>query len=187
MGGKHKLHCPVLKRGRTVDSRSFSGSGSGTALAISEPVHNPYRSVILVLVAILANACSGPAATPTSASSASGSTALTSDQLAGRWLLSSVQPAGQAAQIAPAGVSYDLTFADGRASVHADCNSCGGTLTVSGQTLTIGPALACTRAACPTMAFENLYESILGGASDAALSGSVLTLSSTRGVLRFTR
>jgi heat shock protein HslJ len=112
---------------------------------------------------------------------------LTSDQLNGRWVLSSVQPAGQTAQIAPAGVSYDLTFADGRASVHADCNLCSGALTVSGQTLTIGPALACTRAACPTMAFESLYESILGGASDAAISGSVLTLSSTRGVLRFTR
>ena len=64
---------------------------------------------------------------------------------------------------------------------------CGGAFVLSGQTMTAGPALACTRAACSTMAFENVYTSLLAGDSTVALSGNSLTLSSARGVLRFSR
>jgi heat shock protein HslJ len=76
-------------------------------------------------------------------------------------------------------------FAQGRLSTRADCNVCSGEFALSGQTLTAGPALACTRAACPTMAFENDYTRLLGGNSMIALSGDTLALSSERGVLRF--
>ena len=69
----------------------------------------------------------------------------------------------------------------------ADCNLCNGTFTLLGHTLTAGPALACTRAACPTMAFENGYTSLLSGDSTVTLSSGALVLSSSRGVLRFTR
>ena len=41
---------------------------------------------------------------------------------------------------------------------------------LAGQTLTVGPSLACTRAACPTMAFENTYTSVLSGVSTVTLS-----------------
>jgi heat shock protein HslJ len=99
----------------------------------------------------------------------------------------SIQPTGQAEQTKPAGATYTATFADGRLSTRVDCNQCAGSFALSGQTLTAGPALACTRAACPTMAFENTYTSILGGDSTVALSGSTLVLSSPRGVLRFVR
>ena len=108
-------------------------------------------------------------------------------ELAGTWKLQALQPAGDAAQATPAGASYTLTFADGRLSTRADCNLCGGTFALSGQTLTAGPALACTRAACPTMAFESTYTRLLSGDSTVTLTDGTLVLSSERGVLRFTR
>jgi heat shock protein HslJ len=45
--------------------------------------------------------------------------------------------------------------------------------------------MACTRAACPTMAFENVYISLLSGESTVTLSAGALVLSSDRGLLRF--
>lgn len=142
----------------------------------------------LTLLGLVAVGCSGSSSSPTSPSSASGSLSLTAGQIAGRWSLTSLQPTGQAAQARPSGATYDLTFAGGRVSTRADCNVCNAPVSMSGQMLTIGgPHLACTLAACPTMAFENTYTSILAGDSSANVSGSMLTLSSTRGVLRFTR
>lgn len=99
----------------------------------------------------------------------------------------SIQPAGQAEQAVPSGARYVLTFSDGRLSTRADCNLCGGAFGLSGQTLTAGPALACTKAACPTMAFESQYTILLSGESTVTLTGNSLVLSSARGVLRFSR
>ena len=155
--------------------------------------------VSVVVVALLAMGCAGSASAPTAPSSASGSPtspvdppplgspAPTVDQLTGTWNLQSLQPAGDVDQTTPAGASYTLTFADGRLSTRADCNVCGGPFVLSGQTLTAGSTLACTRAACPTMAFESTYMSLLGGDSTVTLSDGSLVLSSARGVLHFTR
>lgn len=145
--------------------------------------------VFLVLVAALVAACSESSSTPTAPSSTTGAgtLALSADELSGTWTLVSIHPTGQAEQTRPAGATYTMTFANGRLSTRVDCNQCAGSFALSGQTLTAGPALACTRAACPTMAFENTYTSILGGDSTVALSGSTLVLSSPRGVLRFVR
>jgi len=150
----------------------------------------------LCIAASFAAACSESSSMPTSPS-ASGSRAVTVESLAGTWNLLSIQPAGQAAQTTPAGARYTLTFADGRLSTRADCNTCSGTFALSGQTLTAGPALACTRAACPTMAFENAYTRLLSGTSGITLSGNYdsgitlsgnrLVLSSARGTLRLAR
>ena len=134
----------------------------------------------LVAVALIIAGCAGRSQT-------SPSSTLTVNQLSGTWYLVSIQPAGQGDQAAPPGASYTLTFADGRLSTRVDCNVCNGAFTLSGQTLTAGPALACTRAACPTMAFENGYTSLLSGESTVTLASNVLALSSARGVLRFTR
>jgi heat shock protein HslJ len=136
----------------------------------------------LVVAASLVVSCAGRSSTQTSPSST-----FTADQLSGSWTLVSIQSAGQADQAAPPGASYTLTFADGRLSARADCNLCNGAFTLTGQTLTAGPLLACTRAACPTMAFESGYTSLLSGDSTVALSSNTLVLSSARGVLRFTR
>jgi len=141
----------------------------------------------LLVVASLAVGCAESQSIPTSPSSGSGSLALTTDQLAGTWRLVSLQSVGQAEEATPSNATYTLTFANGRLSTRADCNVCGGAFQLSGQRLVAGPALACTRAACPTMAFEAAYTGVLGGESTVTLSDDVLVLSSARGVLRFTR
>jgi heat shock protein HslJ len=125
--------------------------------------------------------------TPTSSSRDTAPLNLTLGELAGTWNLLSIEAAGQAAQATPVGSTYTLTFADGRLSTRADCNVCNGTFSLSGQTLTAGPTLACTRAACRTMDFESAYTRILGGEGAATLSGTTLLLSSERGTLYFTR
>ncbi|MDO8794611.1 MAG: META domain-containing protein [Vicinamibacterales bacterium] len=112
---------------------------------------------------------------------------LTNAQVAGEWTLESIQPSGQSAQTVPGGATYTLTLADGNLSTRADCNTCAGRYTLAGKTLTAGPTLACTRAACPTVAFENAYTSILSGESTVAASPTGLTLTSARGTLRYTR
>jgi len=136
----------------------------------------------LVLAVSLVVGCAGRSSSQTSPSSA-----FTVDQLSGSWTLVSIQPAGQADQAAPPGASYTLTFADGRLSTRVDCNICNGAFTLTGQTLTAGPLLACTLAACPTLAFGNGYTSLLSGDSTITLSSNTLVLSSPRGVLRFAR
>ena len=142
----------------------------------------------LVVLGLSITACSVPPSSPTSPSAAAGGTLnVTVWQLTGSWQLTSIQLPGQAEQAAPAGASYAITFDNGRLSTRADCNTCSGSFALSGQILTAGPTLACTRAACPTMAFETVYTSILSGDSTIALSGGALTLSSNRGTLRFAR
>jgi len=139
------------------------------------------------VVVSLAIGCAQSSSAPTSPSSVGRSQALASEDLAGTWILLSMQPANQPDQAAPAGATYTLTFADGRLSTRADCNTCNGTFAISGQTLTAGPALACTRAACPTMEFESTYTGMLSGESTVTLSDGALVLSSPRGALRFHR
>jgi heat shock protein HslJ len=140
------------------------------------------RSLIcLFLITSFAAGCDESSSTPSSPSSISAS------QLAGDWTVVSIQPTGQLAQVTPAGSIYTLTVADGRLSTRLDCNTCGGAFALSGQTLTAGPVLACTRAACPTMAFGDAYVSLLSGESTIALTGGNLVLSSARGVLRLVR
>ena len=139
--------------------------------------------ISLSFVAFFALGCSGSTATLTSPSSLD----LTAPQLPGTWNLVSIRPAGEAEQAKPSGASYTLTLVDGRLSTRADCNTCGGSYTLNGQTLMAAPSMACTRAACPTMAFENTYMKLLGGESTVSLSGGTVELTSPRGVLRFTR
>lgn len=139
------------------------------------------------MLAAFVAGCSDSPATPTSPTAGSGSLALTASQLSGGWTLTSMQAAGRGVQPVPAGAAYTLSFADGRFSVRADCNSCGGTYALAGNTVTLGPNLACTRAACPTMQFEASYTNVLSGDSTVTLSGNTLVLTSRRGALYFSR
>jgi heat shock protein HslJ len=149
-------------------------------------IHTVRLAVAILLTASLTVACSESSSTPTSPTASSGpSSALTASQIAGSWTLVSVQVDGQAAQAAPSG--YSLTLGEGQLSTRVDCNTCSGRFTVEGQFLTAGPALACTRAACATMAFETAYTGVLSGQSTVTASGNTLVLSSSRGTLRFTR
>src|SRR5688572_33066475 len=141
----------------------------------------------LALFTFTVAGCSASTSSPSSPTGLSPSSALTAGEISGTWTLKAIAPAGRAEQIAPAGAEYTLTLAEGRLSTRVDCNTCGGAFSISGQTLTTGPALACTRAACPTMAFENEYTGLLAGDSTVTLEGGTLVLSSARGTLRFAR
>jgi heat shock protein HslJ len=151
-------------------------------------MRNFSTAVSLVFVASLAIGCAQSTSAPSAPSGIGGSTSLTADQLAGTWTLVSIQPFGQPERPTPPTAKYTLTLSgDGRLSTVADCNGCVGTFALSGQTLTAGPTLACTRAACATMEFETIYTSLLSGDSTVTLAGQQLLLSSGRGSLRFTR
>ena len=100
-----------------------------------------------LLVAALTAACTQSVSSPTPAS-----VSYTTAQLEGSWTLASIAPIGGARQDRPFNAVYTLTFNDGKMSTRADCNTCGGSFSVSaGAVLTAGPNLACTRAACPTI------------------------------------
>jgi heat shock protein HslJ len=147
-----------------------------------------FVAILVVTLAVAAlTACTSNSSGPTSPSAAGGSTALTADALTGAWPLVSLQTAGEAEQAVPASATYEITFAAGRASTRADCNLCNGALAIQGDTVTIGPVLACTRAACSTAALEHAYVAVLAGDSTAQIDGRDLTLTSARGVLRFRR
>ncbi len=142
---------------------------------------------LVIISALGAVACSESSASPTApSSSASVSSALTAE-LSGTWTLTSIQPAGGSLQARPATADYSATFENGRISTRADCNMCSGLATVSTGAVSIGPMLACTRAACPTMEFEFAYVSLLSGQHAVTTEGRSLTLQSGRGVLRFER
>jgi heat shock protein HslJ len=149
--------------------------------------------VTFTLLTLSAVGCADDLASPTSPSanltspSAGTLPALTAEQVAGTWRVLSIQPAGQTEQSVPSGATYQLALLDGRVSTKADCNVCSGSLAVGDSTITVGPNLACTRAACATMAFENLYVSILAGENVARIDNGVLTLTSSRGSIRFGR
>jgi heat shock protein HslJ len=141
----------------------------------------------LLLAIVAASACSSASSALTAPSSVGGSTNFTSAQLSGTWTVTSIQPAGREEQVTPASAIYSLSLDGERVSSQVDCNRCGGAMKLDGSTLTIGPALACTKAACPTMEFESAYLSVLSGESQVSAEGSSLTLSSSRGVVRLRR
>ena len=80
-----------------------------------------------------------------------------------------------------------VTFDDGRASVRVDCNVCTGRFMHDGNTLTVGPQLACTRAACETAAYEHAVVTLLTGDHEYTTTLHNLTLTSSRGTMLLQR
>jgi heat shock protein HslJ len=111
----------------------------------------------------------------------------TSTELDGVWRIISIQPATQSVQLAPVGVLYQVTFDDGRTSVRVDCNVCTGRFTSDRNTLTVGPQLACTRAACETASYENAVLTLLSGDHQYTTTLHNLTLTSSRGTVLLQR
>ena len=114
-------------------------------------------------------------------------TSPTPDSVDGVWRIISIQPASQAVQAAPVGAQYQIGFEDARAFLRVDCNTCTGPFTLDGSTLTIGPALACTRAGCATASYESAVVSLLSGAHQVSATLHNLTLTSTRGAILLQR
>ena len=146
-----------------------------------------FRSSFFVLICSFAIACSSASSSPTSPTPAGGATTLTTGELAGTSRITAIQPAGGSAITTPADARYEVTFDGDRVSARVDCNVCAGAVSSSANVLTIGPVLACTRAACPTMSYESQVTQLLGGDHAVAASGSSMTLTSSRGRLALTR
>ena len=134
------------------------------------------RVVAAALFASLCGACSGP----TSPSDLQ-------ERIKVVWSLLSQQAAGQTPVAPPAGSTFRFEIADERAAITADSNRCSGAALVGAGTVTLGPALACTRAFCPSAPFDDAFVRMLAGESAARIDGNTLTLQSDRGVLRFQR
>jgi heat shock protein HslJ len=111
----------------------------------------------------------------------------TPDSIDGVWRIISIQPPSQPVQTAPVGAQYQVEFENGRASLRVDCNTCNGSFALNGATLTIGPVLACTRAACATASYESAVVSILSGDHQVNATLHNLTLTSGRGTVLLQR
>lgn len=131
--------------------------------------------ITLFLFALAFAACS---TTPSSPSSS---------VLNGTWRITSIQPGSQPVQAAPAGVVYEVTFEGSRLTARVDCNTCNGSFLMNGPELMIGPALACTRAACATAAFESSVVNLLPGSHQISTTATTMTLNSGRGSLTLAR
>ena len=104
------------------------------------------------------------------------------------WKLQSFQPSGSASIPVSNPERFTMELqTDGRMSVRADCNRCATGYSISGETLTVGPNAACTRAACASAPFDQQYVSALIGATTARVSGDTLECLSPLGILRFKR
>ena len=134
--------------------------------------------VLPVIATLIVSGCSGP-------TSPSATRPLV-ERIAGVWTLTERQLAGESAVTPPAPSTFTFQVADGRASVKADCNQCGGAAVVSEDSITVGPALACTRAFCTLSApYDTEFVQLLSGDNTATVEGDTLILQSPRGVLRF--
>jgi heat shock protein HslJ len=129
---------------------------------------------LLLLTIVVAAGCSDSPTSPTSA-------------LDGVWRIISIQPASQAVQPAPTGAQYQLGFEDQRIFLRVDCNTCTGPFAVNGDSLVIGPMLACTRAACATASYESEVVTMLSGSHRMATTLHNLTLTSSRGTILLQR
>ena len=133
-----------------------------------------------MLLALLAgSACSGP--------TGPSSTTSLADRLGGTWMLVSRQLPGETAAPPPGTATFSLQISDGRAGIRADCNQCNGQAVIGTDRVTVGPAVACTRAFCSSAPYDNTFVQMLAGESAATIEGESLTLRSDRGVLRFRR
>ena len=75
--------------------------------------------------------------------------------------------------------------ADGTLGVTADCNQCGGSYTLNGGNLTVGP-LVCTLIACPTNRGQE-FASLIDGTTSLELEDGELEIESSDGTLVLTR
>ena len=108
-------------------------------------------------------------------------TAPTRQNLSGRWVVSSLQPANAASITPQSSVALAMDFADERVMVQSDCNTCSGSYTLTGAAISM-PNLACTRRACVGPSHEDLFLDLISNAQTAdVVPGQSLVLSGQRG------
>jgi heat shock protein HslJ len=106
--------------------------------------------------------------------------------LEGEWRLQSFTRAGAATVVIEDPARFTVRFgADGTLALRADCNGCGGTYRLDGESLISGP-FTCTLVLCAGPAGVD-FVGILDGRSSLELDGGRLIASSERGSLVFER
>jgi heat shock protein HslJ len=102
------------------------------------------------------------------------------------WQLVSIEPVGRPAVTVADPSRYTVRFgSDGSVAARVDCNRCGGRYRVEGSALTVNPALACTRAACPLPALGDQFTAALTSVGSYTQRESELELVYAGGTLRF--
>jgi heat shock protein HslJ len=93
-----------------------------------------------------------------------------------RWVLDGIV-SGDAVSSVPVGVTASIRIDGGRFSVEAGCNTGGGTVLVTPETLTFGP-IGLTKKACEAgaMAVESAVVAVLSGDVGYTIDADVLTL-----------
>lgn len=93
-----------------------------------------------------------------------------------RWVLDGIL-SGDTVSSVPAGVTASIRIADGRVEVEAGCNTGGGTVTLTAETLTFGP-IGLTKMACEpgAMDVERAVIGVLAGPVVYTIEADVLTL-----------
>lgn len=142
----------------------------------------------MILLEFLRNRALGPVTAAAVMLTACGDSPLSPSEVQGvDWKLGTLQRADFSVLAIPEPSRFTVQFgADGRIGVLADCNRCGGSYTLNGNSLSVG-LLACTRAACPSMPLDTEYASILQGARSMVLHSDQLEIVSSGGTLRYIR
>jgi heat shock protein HslJ len=108
-------------------------------------------------------------------------------ELQGQWRLYVLERAGGASIDGEIAGRFTVRFdEDGRMSVRADCNSCGGTFRIEDRWVVTG-TLACTRVYCPSAPLDSAFMEVLDGRSAIRFDDGRLVLSSERGTLVLVR
>jgi heat shock protein HslJ len=108
-----------------------------------------------------------------------------SDLQGGPWRLESMETEGGMFRPQDPALFTVEFEADGTLGVRADCNQCGGTYTLSGDTLTVSP-LVCTLIACPTNRGQQ-FAGLLEGTTSVDADRNELEIESPDGTLDLTR
>ena len=140
-----------------------------------------------VSIAACAESVSGPS-TVAPPSAAPPSAAAPAAIVAGVWKLQSIRRSDSTVVQVTEPDRFTLEFlGDGtRVALRVDCNRAAGGYTTSGSTVTVGPALAMTKAFCAETAdLGDEYLRVLSGDSTVTIGATSLDLSSSRGTLKF--
>jgi heat shock protein HslJ len=106
--------------------------------------------------------------------------------LSGVWKLQSMELAGAERFVPDDPDRFTVAFLDSRIGVTADCNQCGGTYSVSDETLYVSP-LACTLVQCPTHEGGRFASLIDGRSKLESDARGELVIQSPEGTLILTR
>jgi heat shock protein HslJ len=108
-----------------------------------------------------------------------------SDLTGKMWRLVAIEPATGPSIAVADGLRYWIEFlTETRLSARADCNTCSGSYTLSGATVTIGP-LACTRAFCGEASLDTPFTQGLSEARELTLDEQLLQIKSPTTTLKF--